>query len=76
MEKVAYISGTAIAYLIKMKKDLHVTMLIMGADEKLMNAFFQNNATKLFDFIKNEKSLVAKERSRELEDILNDPGES
>ncbi len=76
MERVSYISSTGLSYLINMKKDLPVNILIMSADEKLMSIFYSNKAMKLFDFVKNEKALMSKEKSKELDDILNDPGES
>jgi len=72
MEDVTYISATALGMLITMNKDLPVTMFIMAASDSLRRIFISHNAGKIFDFIASEDHLAAKEKSRALDNILND----
>ena len=72
MEEVTYISATALGLLITMNKDLSITMFIMAASDSLRRIFISHNAGKIFDFIPSEKHLAAKEKSKDLDNILND----
>lgn len=73
MEEVTYISATALGLLITMNKNLPITMYIMSASDSLKRIFESHHAAKIFDFIPSEKHLAAKEKSRDLDNILNDP---
>ncbi len=72
LKEVTYISATALGMLISMNKNLPVTMFIMAASDSLKRIFISHNAGKIFDFIPSEDHLAAKEKSRALNNILND----
>ena len=73
MENVEYITGTALNYLVKMKKEHREPIYIMNANHDLRRQFISNSVQSFFTFIESEYSLIEKQKKKELNEILDDP---